>query len=400
MENVDLQYLCTVIGNLSGIPIRLFQGNRQLFYYALTALPVDPMTIYRRELWAIHTHVGYFVTPHFYYYGIVNSGERRIILGPTRQTPDNRQELRELAFQADVPPADVNDFMAGMQAIIRMPLESILQVLCTINFVLNDEKLELKDVTIYDAEQNDLRDTLQRQYESRRAAQISSEQPKLHNTLELEQAIMDIVRRGDEAALSQWIATAPAVRGGVLAADQLRQLKNTFIVTATLTSRAAIQGGLDVEEALSLSDAYIQRCELMIRQEQITNLQYHMVEEFTRRVGRVRQGNQNSRLAIEVSGYIRRHLSQPISTQNLADELFLSRPYLAARFKQETGETLTDFIFREKTEEAKRLLRYTDKSLTAIGGYLGFSSSSHFSRVFKKYAGYTPREYRRRYLPS
>ena len=38
------------------------------------------------------------------------------------------------------------------------------------------------------------------------------------------------------------------------------------------------------------------------------------------------------------------------------------------------GESLTDFILKEKTEEAKRLLRYSDKSLTAIGSYLGFSS--------------------------
>ena len=36
-----------------------------------------------------------------------------------------------------------------------------------------------------------------------------------------------------------------------------------------------------------------------------------------------------------------------------------------------------------KTEEAKRLLRYSDKLITAISSYLGFSSPSHFSRVFK-----------------
>ena len=61
------------------------------------------------------------------------------------------------------------------------------------------------------------------------------------------------------------------------------------------------------------------------------------------------------------------------------------------------GETLTDFILKEKTEEAKRLLRYTDKTATMIGSYLGFSSQSHFSRVFWKYTGQTPAEYRKKY---
>ena len=78
----------------------------------------------------------------------------------------------------------------------------------------------------------------------------------------------------------------------------------------------------------------------------------------------------------------------------MAEEFYLSRPYLSAKFKRETGETLTDFILREKTEEAKRLLRYSDKSASAIGAYLGFSSHGHFIRVFKKYAGVTPNEFR------
>ncbi|MCR5808997.1 MAG: helix-turn-helix domain-containing protein [Clostridiales bacterium] len=42
----------------------------------------------------------------------------------------------------------------------------------------------------------------------------------------------------------------------------------------------------------------------------------------------------------------------------------------------------------------ERLLRYSDRSAAAIGAYLGFSSHSHFIRVFKKYEGVTPNEYR------
>ena len=82
------------------------------------------------------------------------------------------------------------------------------------------------------------------------------------------------------------------------------------------------------------------------------------------------------------------------SAEKMAEEFYLSRPYLSARFKRETGLTLTDYILTEKTEEAKRLLRYSDKPAAAIGAYLGFSSHGHFIRVFKRYAGQTPNEYR------
>ena len=97
---------------------------------------------------------------------------------------------------------------------------------------------------------------------------------------------------------------------------------------------------------------------------------------------------------MQVTNYVQHNLSKPIDVEALADSMFISRTHLAAKFKQETGMTLTDFILIEKIEEAKRLLRYSDKSLSLIADYLGFSSQSHFTRAFKKYSGKTPREYR------
>ena len=205
---------------------------------------------------------------------------------------------------------------------------------------------------------------------------------------------MSMIRKGDTAALSEWAKNAPPVRGGVIAFDQMRQLKNMFIVSVTLASRAAIRGGMDAEDALMLSDRYIQRCELMNTAEEITNLQFYMISDYTARVERLHFGNDPSQLIAAVSNYIQHHLSEPITTERIAASLYISRTHLSARFHKETGITLSDYILKEKTEEAKRLLRYSDKSLAAISAYLGFSSQSHFSRTFRKYAGITPGEYR------
>ena len=92
---------------------------------------------------------------------------------------------------------------------------------------------------------------------------------------------MQMIEKGDVGALCEWLSHAPSVRGGVIANDGLRQFKNTFIVTATLASRAAIKGGMDAEDALSLSDDYIRKCELMSGVDSIVNLQYHMVLDYT-----------------------------------------------------------------------------------------------------------------------
>ena len=394
MEAVDLVYLCRSLAALSGIPVRVFRGEERVCFHAPAPLPRDPMEVCRREIWALTGHVGYIITSRFHVYGVVRSGEYRLVAGPTAQILASGQALRELAFQADVPPEETTAFVEGIRQIVPMPLESLLQMLLPVNYVLNGEKLELRDVTIHQAEQA----AIKRRVERRRTEKTYEQDPNPrapHNTIRLEESLMDIVRRGDSAALRQWLASVPAVRGGILAGDALRQLKNTFIVTATLASRAAIRGGLSAEDALSLSDAYVQRVELLSSQSGILNLQYNMVLEFTEQVEKVRRGGSPTRLALDAANYVRRHLSEPIRVEEMAREFYMSRSHLSTRFHAETGMTLTDFVLNEKTEEAKRLLRYSDKSASAIGAYLGFSSHGHFCRVFKTYGGMTPNEYRK-----
>lgn len=393
MKNTDLKYICTMIGNLTGIPIRACRGDDLLFYYDIVGLPMDPMRICQDQIQAVPGHVGYFFTLHFNCYGIVDSGDTRIIMGPTRQIANSDRELHDLALRADVPPEDMSAFLNGMKSIAPMPLESMLQILCTLNYMLNGEKLELKDIAIYDSEQTKLKELAERQKDDSSFSSL----PVPHNTYELEQTIMNLISHGDTAALQEWVSAAPAVRGGVLAEDQLRQIKNTFVVTATLASRAAIRGGLAVEDALTLSDSFIQNCEVLNSPDRILNLQYHMLFEFAGRVERIRIGKAPTRLALAVANYVQHHLSEPVSAEKIAGELYLSRPYLSAKFRAETGMTLTDYILKEKTEEAGRLLRYTDKTVTAISLYLGFSSPGHFSRVFKKYTGCPPHEYREKH---
>ena len=390
---IDFDYLCRITAHLSGIPVRVYEGDNLVSFHSPVALPRDPMVLYREPIWRITDHVGYYLTEDFFCYGVVTSGEIRFIVGPTRQLPASDQTLRELAFRMGLGKEEAEECRRSMKAIVPMPVESLLQMLCAINYMVNGEKRELRELTIATGQQADL--------DSLRAAQVIApdNQPPapLHNSYSQEQAILRIVRKGDTAALHTWLGSAPAVRGGILAPEHLRQRKNLFIVTATLCSRAAIRGGLDVDDAFSLSDAYIQSCERLDTAEKITNLQYHMVLEFTRRVERLHLREHPGRLAQAVANYVQHHLSETISTEKLSRALYMGRSHLSTRFHAETGVKLNAFILRQKTEEAKRLLRYTDRTAAAIGEYLAFSSPAHFTRVFKKYAGVTPNEYREKH---
>ena len=109
MNKTDLEYLCTTIGNLAGIPVRIFEDGAQTFFYSMVALPRDPMDLCREAIFAVTDHVGYCVTAQFHYYGVLNAGRTKIVVGPTRQVNESPQELRELAFRLDLSGAELKE---------------------------------------------------------------------------------------------------------------------------------------------------------------------------------------------------------------------------------------------------------------------------------------------------
>lgn len=392
---LDLEYICQMIGNLAGIPIRIFHEGELTFFYSLAPLPKDPMAAHWKQVMAVSQPLGYYASEHFLFYAVVNIGTTKIVLGPTCQTQMSERELRELAFYADVAKEDTKEFLTAMKNIIHMPLESILQIMAMMYYCLTEEKVQVWDI-LSDRFNPPFSPSEERR-QALKALYINEEAPLYHqhNSYPLEQEIMKLIRYGEVDKLESWAKKAPAIRGGILASNQLRQQKNLLIVAATLESRAAIDGGVDTEEAFSLSDQYIQKCEICRDAARLFQLHLEMAMDFAKRAMEIQRQAKGSPLAVKVLHYISHHHSDSISTDDLARSLYLSRTRLSAKFKEETGENLSEFILRQKIEVAKRLLRSTDKTATSIATYLGFSSQSHFTRTFQKYAGCSPREFRK-----
>lgn len=88
------------------------------------------------------------------------------------------------------------------------------------------------------------------------------------------------------------------------------------------------------------------------------------------------------------------HLS--FSMEELAQRAELSPVYFKKKFKRFLGLPPHLYALRAKTSYAKDMLRYTDLPVLSIALELGFSSSQHFSTVFRKLESCTPTEYRKR----
>ena len=86
------------------------------------------------------------------------------------------------------------------------------------------------------------------------------------------------------------------------------------------------------------------------------------------------------------------------SVAELAESYGMSEGHFIRQFKSYTGQTPLEYRAFKKIETAKSLLSGTDMSVTDISSALGFEDPLYFSRVFKRQAGVSPREYRNKYL--
>ena len=155
--------------------------------------------------------------------------------------------------------------------------------------------------------------------------------------------------------------------------------------------------------SIEQGDVFIQRIEEMTDAVVVNTMIRQFEMEYTKEVARIRMQNEKKSKEMhsiwveECKSYIFRHLHEKIRVQEIAKSLHLNSSYLSDLFKQQESITLTDFILNEKVKLAKNLLIYSPYSYIEIATYLGFSSQSHLTKVFKKYTGRTLRQYREQY---
>lgn len=92
---------------------------------------------------------------------------------------------------------------------------------------------------------------------------------------------------------------------------------------------------------------------------------------------------------------IERECNTPITVQQIADELGVNRSYLTENFKKYTGWTVKGYLMEQRMEYAKLQIRNLELDIQHVAANCGYNDPLFFSRIFKKYVGCSPSEYRR-----
>ena len=222
-----------------------------------------------------------------------------------------------------------------------------------------------------------------------------------HGTYQFEMTMLEYIRMGNVENIRRFLLESvnrQSFNEGKLAENELRQVKNIFIgLVAIVGKMAAIPAGVPIEQAYYMVDTYTQKCETLNTIEEIYVLQYNMIIDFTSQVEKYMFPATLSPAIQSCTNFIIQHLNKSLTARDVIDFSSKSRSALSEQFRKETGYTIGEYITKCKIDEAKTLLKYTDKSIPEISNYLAFSSQPYFHNVFKKATGITPMEYRNLY---
>ena len=177
-------------------------------------------------------------------------------------------------------------------------------------------------------------------------------------------------------------------------ADPLRNAKNFMIILNTLLRKAAEQGSVHILYIDSVSSDFAHKIEAIENMDEIDELFYYMVKKYCRLVNK--HSSKNYSLLIQKAIlHIDADITADLSLKNLSATLGVTPSYLSTLFKKEIGMPLTEYVNKHRTEKAKQLLLSSNLQVQQIAQNCGILDVNYFTKIFKKYTGKTPNEYRK-----
>ena len=213
-----------------------------------------------------------------------------------------------------------------------------------------------------------------------------------------EPALIAAIKRGDRPAARE-IINRVLVGIYYLGRERPKLLKSFILELVVTMSRSAIEAGGDPTELLGANYSSFAELARIDTEEELCAWLVAMLERMMDAIKANRQYPSSVLLGAALK-FMQEHLHDEISRDDVADVACLSPSHFSRVVKQTFGYSFTDLLSKMRVEKSRELLARTEKSLIQVCLDCGFSDQSYFTKVFQKYTGHTPGEYRRSHRPS
>ncbi|MCI8598262.1 MAG: AraC family transcriptional regulator [Lachnospiraceae bacterium] len=113
-----------------------------------------------------------------------------------------------------------------------------------------------------------------------------------------------------------------------------------------------------------------------------------------------RQKNKNVEIIEKVISYMNQNYKQDISLSKMAEDVYMSVPYLSKIFKEHTSRTFTDYLTQIRIDASIDLLKHSNTKIKDIAIHVGYANTLSYIRAFKKLNKMTPSEFRETIIPQ
>jgi AraC-like DNA-binding protein len=210
-----------------------------------------------------------------------------------------------------------------------------------------------------------------------------------------ENALLRVVGEGNAKRAIQCLSRYRGYTGEHRTGDRIRDMKNGYIVLNSLLRKAVENGNVHPAHIHAISDEFARRIEAISNYNEFIHLSELMIRRYCGLVNKFSLRN-FSPLIRNVINTIDFNLHEPLSLNLLAEKFNTNPSNLSTQFKQEKGTTLTDYINTKRMEYAVSLLRGSGNYIQEVAEQCGFLDVNYFSRLFKRYYGLSPREFRKK----
>lgn len=216
-------------------------------------------------------------------------------------------------------------------------------------------------------------------------------QPKDY-PIESERQLQEYIREGNKES-AQRLMNELLTQLYASTGNNLERTKPRIRELLVLMNRAAIDGGADIDEIFNLCCRYELELDSFQQIEELNRWLGMVLHQF---MGFIFDFNKikHQDVIFKATAYIKEHLSERISLDQTAAQVFLSKSYFCRILKSELGCTFTEYVNRLRIERSKTLLTSSRMTISEISSAVGFEDQSYFTRIFKKQTGLSPGKYR------
>ena len=154
---------------------------------------------------------------------------------------------------------------------------------------------------------------------------------------------------------------------------------------------------LFLDTFLAIHD-YNQSWQILIKFNTLSELETYTLEQIGLFFEYRNKKRDNSSKVLQIKSYIAsNYLDSNLSVKQISEYSFISMAYMCSMFKQETGNTINQYITNLRIEKAKELLKNKSYNISDVAELVGISDSQYFARIFRKNVDMTPTMYKETY---